>query len=185
MIQAEKRWIRNCQTVTYHKEINNISSKVSNRLPLVRQLRLFLDDDGLFRCGGRIHNSPLAELAKFLYLLPANHPLTALIVYATHRKQPHAGVNSTTTALRQKYWIPTVRQYVKKLLRCCVTCRKVGGTAYRAPDPPPLPEARLQQSTSFTVTGVDSLEHYTCNQTEVKAEPTYVSSRVLQPEQNT
>ena len=38
-----------------------------NRLPLVRQLRLFLDSNGLLRCGGRIHNAPISELAKFPY----------------------------------------------------------------------------------------------------------------------
>ena len=47
--------------------------------PLVRQLRLFIDDTGLLHCGGRIHNAPLSEAAKFPYLLPQNNHLTLLI----------------------------------------------------------------------------------------------------------
>jgi transposase InsO family protein len=41
------------------------------------------------------------------------------------------------------------------LLRHCVTCRKVNGKPYKAPDPPPLPTIRLVDSHPFTVTGVD------------------------------
>ena len=111
-------WIQCCQSQAYSKEITNLKEKSSKRLLLVRQLRLFLDKDGYIRCGGRIHNAPVGELAKFPYLLPANHMYTKLLVYATHVKLCHAGVNSTVTALRQSYWIPTIRQCVKKILSC-------------------------------------------------------------------
>ena len=91
--QACNRWIQNCQGLTYTAEIANLLSRTSIRLPLVTQLPLFLDCDGFIRCGGRLHNAPLSNLAKFLYLLPPNHPFTALIVHDTHRKQLHSGVN--------------------------------------------------------------------------------------------
>lgn len=48
-----------------------------------------------------------------------------------------------------------MRQYVRKLFRRCVTCRKLKGTPYNAPDPPPLPKIQTQQSEPFSVTGVD------------------------------
>ena len=67
----------------------------------------------------------------------------------------HAGVNSTVTALCQSYWIPTIRQYVKKVLRKCDVCIKLIGKPYRVPDPPPLPKLRIEQPISFEVTGVD------------------------------
>ena len=41
------------------------------------------------------------------------------------------------------------------MLRHCVTCRKVNGKPYKAPDPPPPPTIRLVDSHPFTVTGVD------------------------------
>ena len=153
--QACKRWIQNCQGLTYAAEIANLLSRTSTRLPLVRQLRLFLDCDGFIRCGGRLHNAPLSNSAKFPYLLPPNHPLTALIVHDTHKKQLHSGVNSTVTALRQNFWITSIRQYVRKLLQTCVTCRKLEGAAFKAPDPAPLPKLRVQVTAPFAVTGVD------------------------------
>lgn len=50
--QARNKWIQNCQGLTYTAEIANLLSCSSTRLPLVRQLRLFLDCDGFIRCGG-------------------------------------------------------------------------------------------------------------------------------------
>ena len=137
---AKLIWIKNTQQLQYPEDIDNLRSKSTKRTLLVRQLRLFLDDMGFLRCGGRIHNAPISELTKFPYLLSPKQHFTKLLVYATHEKLHHAGLNSTVTALRQMYWIPTIRMYVKKLLRKCVVCTKLSGRAYRAPDSPPLPK---------------------------------------------
>ena len=152
---AMTKWVKNRQSVVFHAEVDNLSTKSRHRTTLVRQLRLFLDDGGLLRCGGRIHNAPLSGNTKFPLLLPSKDHFTDLIIHSTHVKQLHAGVNSTLTALRQSYWVPSGRQRVKTLIDKCVTCRKVSGTAYNAPDPPPLPKSRMQQTQPFEVTGVD------------------------------
>ena len=141
---ARLAWVQSCQSQVYEKEIINFKENSGKRLLLVRQLRLFLDNDGYLRCGRRIHNAPIDELAKFPYLLPANHEFTKLLIYTTHVKLHHAGVNSTVTALRQSYWIPAIRQCVKKILRKCVVCIKLIGIPYRVPDPPPLPKLRIE-----------------------------------------
>ena len=111
--KAKLAWIQDCQQQIFFKELDNLTSKSSNRLLLVRQLRLFLDDNKLIRCGGRIHNAPVSELVKFPYLLPRNHPFTTLVIHDCHIKQFHAGTNSTITGIRQTYWIPAARQCVK------------------------------------------------------------------------
>ena len=151
--QANLLWILDTQQA-FTNEIINMRSNL-RRLPLVCQLRLFLDKNGAIRCGGRIHNAPTTELAKFPYLLPTKHPFTTLVVYAIHEMQLHAGVNATLTAIRQEYWIPSARRIVRTLLRKCVICQKAVGRPYQAPDPPPLIKARLQEMLPFEVTGVD------------------------------
>ena len=152
--KANLQWIFNTQRQAYMNEIKNIKSS-SHRLPLVRQLRLFLDDQGALRCGGRIHNAPTSELTKFPYLLPTKHPYTRLVICDIHQRLLHAGTNSTVTALRQAYWVSSARQAVRSLLRKCVVCQKVVGKPYKAPDPPPLIKARIQETDPFDVTGVD------------------------------
>jgi hypothetical protein len=99
----------------YQAEIDDTKSK-RNKLPLCRQLQLFLDN-GILKCRGRIRNAPLDELTKFPYLLPAKHPFIKLVVNDAHSRLLHAGVSSTITFLRQKYWIPSIRQTVKNILR--------------------------------------------------------------------
>jgi len=155
------KWVKDVQQSIYWKEIANLQliSRQSRtaRLPLVRQLRLFLDSDGLLCCGGRIHNAPVSEATKFPLLLPSRNPLSRLIILDIHIKLCHSGTNATLTGLRQSYWIPTARhvQYVKSILHHCVTCHKVNGRPYAAPDPPPLPQLRTQDVCPFTFTGVD------------------------------
>ena len=153
---AQTKWVQACQELVYAKELasakSNCDRPAVKRPPLVRQLRLFVDDKGLLRCGGRIHNAPLSELARFPYLLPPNHKLTQLIVYHTHVILAHTGVGSTLTALRQSFWIPSGRQCVKKLLRQCTVCRRHSGRPYNVP---PLPSVRVQDVLPFTVNGVD------------------------------
>ena len=153
--RAQRLWIQSAQQQIFSNEIINLKSKSATRLPLVRQFRLQLDNEGLVFCGGRIHNAPMSNSTKFPYLLPRRHKITDLIIYDTHKKHFHAGTNSTVTYIRQKYWIPAARQCVRNVLKKCVTCNKCCGSHYRAPGPPPLPKHRVQMMDPFTVTGVD------------------------------
>ena len=152
---AETLRVQSCQQSTYESELDHLISKKKPRTTLVKQLQLFLDNQHLIRCRGRIHNAPVSESTKFPILLPTNHPFTKLVVLSIHHQQLHSGVSSTLTAVRQRFWIPRARQLLKKLLRKCVICRKQGGKPYTIPDPPPLPTWRLEDSPPFTVTGVD------------------------------
>ncbi len=138
---------------TYHAEVKDIQCR-KNRLPLVRQLKLFLYE-GILKCGGRIHNAPLEDMTKYPYLLPKKHPFTNLVVKDAHSRLLHAGASSTITFLRQKYWIPAIRQNVKSVLHKCTSCKRINGKPYVAPDPPPLPKYRVSDVKPFTYTGVD------------------------------
>ena len=157
---AKQRWIKHCQEQAFPSEILALKTtgqtRQTNKSPcLVRQLRLFLDSGGLLQCGGRIHNAPISHIAKFPYLLPPKNGFTKLLIYSLHNKTFHGGVNSTLTALRQEYWIPSGRQYIKGLLRLCTTCKRHHGKPYPTPEPAPLPKDRLRDTTPFTITGVD------------------------------
>ena len=80
--------------------------------------------------------------------------MSRLIILDIHTKLCHSGTNATLTGLRQSYWISAARQYVKSILRNCVTCHKIIGRPYAAPDPPPLPQLRTQDVHPFTFTSV-------------------------------
>ena len=120
---AQLKWIRNCQQRVYPKKMSSAKPKPghykASMPPLVRQLRLFVDDAGLLRCGGRIHNAPLSELAKFPYLLPQNNHLTELIVYNVHIPffpcRCWIYFVSTQTVLLDTKWTPVYKETITSL----------------------------------------------------------------------
>ncbi|XP_063435728.1 uncharacterized protein LOC134716648 [Mytilus trossulus] len=152
---ATEKWIISAQRISFDKEIRTLKSQSNTPNTLIRQLRLYIDEKEIIRCRGRIHNAPISENSRFPCLLPNNYHFTELLISEVHKNLKHSGVLATVTEIRQNYWIPKIRQQVKKVLRKCVTCRKVTGKPYSAPDPPPLPKTRLMEAPPFTVTGVD------------------------------
>ncbi|XP_053388629.1 uncharacterized protein LOC128551740 [Mercenaria mercenaria] len=127
----------------------------SARATLVRQLRLYIDENGFIRCCGRIHNAPVDKQTKFPYLLPDKHNYTRLLIQDTHERLLHSGVSSVVTQLRQLYWIPSIRRSVQSVLKKCVACKKVNGRSYMSPDAPPLHKIRVEDAKPFRVTGID------------------------------
>ncbi|XP_076089954.1 uncharacterized protein LOC143061985 [Mytilus galloprovincialis] len=152
---ATECWILNCQRTSFKDEMLHLKLKDTKPTVLVRQLRLYLNNKDAICRGGRIHNAPVCENTKFPYLLPRSHHFTKLVVLDIHKYMKHSGVLSTVTQIRQTYWIPRIRQYVRGILRNCVICRKINSKPYTAPDPPPLPKVRLLEAPPFTITGVD------------------------------
>ena len=57
--------------------------------------------------------------------------------------------------VRKLYWIPQIRQGVRKILRNCITCKKVQGKLYGASAIPPLPDFRMKCREPFSMTGID------------------------------
>ena len=55
--EAEIRWIQTVQEHEFQHEISYLIGVSKTPTPVVSQLGLFRDDDGLIRCDGRIGNS--------------------------------------------------------------------------------------------------------------------------------
>ncbi|XP_006818999.1 uncharacterized protein LOC102803656, partial [Saccoglossus kowalevskii] len=153
--QAERMWVRDIQREQFQAEIRSIQRKHGKLGHLTKQLKLFVDDESILRCGGRLHNAPLDFITKFPVLLPTGHRFTELVITNAHAQVLHSGLQATITHIRQRFWIARIRQVVKALLRKCVTCIKVSGSHYRPPVSAPLQSCRVNSTPPFTVTGVD------------------------------
>lgn len=139
-------WVRHMQsTLPDHKDFPTWKQK----------LGLFKDEDGVWRCGGRMSNSCLTPSAQNPILLDPDHYLTTLFVLEAHQRVLHDGVRETLAELRSQYWVVRGRQIVKKLLHKCVTCRRYEGAPCKEISPPPLPDHRVTTSRPFQTTGVD------------------------------
>lgn len=150
--------VKSVQQIHYGDIISKLKDKDkprTKRPPIIQQLGLYLEDNNLIRCKGRLQNTQLPYNAKYPVMIPAESYLATLIVRDTHLIALLGGVRDTLTQLRQSYWIPKGRQLVKNELKRCVTCRKVEGPPFQSVISPPLPEIRVTGSQPFRVTGVD------------------------------
>ena len=151
---VEHAWLKSEQLLRYPDIISYFSSNNARRKssvpPLVSQLNLFLDDDGLIRSKGRF------TIESSLILLPRHSRLTNLIILDCHHRQHHVGVGGTIVALRNRFWVPSAFTETRRLLTKCVTCKKVTGRHYALPMPPELPKFRYDTSIRpFSNVGID------------------------------
>ena len=107
------------------------------------------------RCCYNLSHIGLLGLPLYTQVFETVVAFTEMIIYDTHGIQLHPGVCTTVTALHSNVWIPYIRQYTKKLLRRCVTYRRLEGNTFRALDSSPLPTLGVQEGIPFAVTEVD------------------------------
>jgi len=128
--EAETLWVRHVQFQMFPKELQYLEKKswqddqVGLVAPVyVKQFQIYLDDDRLMKCRGRINNAAITTTQENPILLPAKHYFVDLLIKNRHEKVKHNGVNDTLIALREKYWIVRGRQAVKRVVRSCVSLK--------------------------------------------------------------
>jgi len=87
----------------------------------LKALHPFLDKEGLLRVGGSLQHSTLPYQPRHQMIRPANHHFTNLIVSAEHIRLLHAGPQLLIASLRDKYWMPRIRNLVKLVILHCLT----------------------------------------------------------------
>ncbi|KHJ86527.1 hypothetical protein OESDEN_13717, partial [Oesophagostomum dentatum] len=116
-------------------------------------LRLFLDSDGIWRAKGRLANAVNYETNNPIFIAP-NTDLSRKIIYEAHGIY-HKGIGNTMSEVRQRYWIPKLRQQVRKLVQNCVECRRLNGFPYSYPETTELPSRRVVKGRTFQHIGLD------------------------------
>ncbi len=153
LLKAKNSWIQYIQEISFHEQLMSLAE--NRRNPLIQQLGLFLDEDKLIRCRGRLGNIAFQDNAKTPILLPRNHAVTKLLIMDTHCKLQHVGVSHTLSEIRRNYWIPKGRATVRHVLKSCYVCKRHTVGPYVLPDFPQFPIERVTSSPSFSYTGMD------------------------------
>uniref|UniRef100_A0A1I7VGN6 Integrase_H2C2 domain-containing protein n=1 Tax=Loa loa TaxID=7209 RepID=A0A1I7VGN6_LOALO len=82
--------------------------------------------------------------------------IAELIVKHYHEKLFYASVHYNWCKMKQRYWIPHGRSYIKKILRkVCKGCTMWVATPFGQPDFPPYPVARVVGMRPFETVGLD------------------------------
>ena len=107
------------------------------------------------RACSRIRNSSVSDSAKVPVLLPTRNRYTELLTWEYHYRMLHSGIRDTLNATRQKYWILKGRSVVMRVLRPCIVCKWIVGTAYKHTIAPSLTSSRVEDAPPFTSTEID------------------------------
>ncbi|GFT24249.1 integrase catalytic domain-containing protein [Trichonephila clavipes] len=113
----------------------------------------FYDDSGI-RVGGRLKNSILADSQKHFILLPKTDHIMNLIISDYHLKLLHAGPQLLQGALREKFWILSARDAVRRVVRRCIPCFR-NRPKFAEQIMGDFPESRVCPYSVFQRTGID------------------------------
>jgi hypothetical protein len=153
---AKGLWVKAVQQEHFSSAIDAI--KMKQKHGLVTQLNLDLDDDGILRTYSRFGNADVPEDTRNPMLLPKRGLFTKLVVRSVHKSVGHFGGDAyTLAAVRKEFWIPSGRQYVRKILYGCAGCLKLKGPSFKQPPMPDWPISRVSKSTPFETVGLDYL----------------------------
>ncbi|UYV74745.1 hypothetical protein LAZ67_12000769 [Cordylochernes scorpioides] len=139
---AELQLIRGVQVETFPNPDN------------LRGYQIKRSENGILRVKTRLTFREDLEDYKSPILLPRKHPLVKKLIEEYHLKFCHAGVLFLMNELREKYWILQSRIAVKRVVRQCVTCRKLTAKSVIAEEAP-LPKERIMTTNVFEIIGVD------------------------------
>ena len=148
ILRSKILWVQSVQEV--HR-----TSDESKFNQLKKQLNLFCDENGLWRCGGRLVNADMNYDTKHPYLIPKDTHFARLLVINSHWEVMHNDVKETLNNLRSAFWIPRCRNFIRKIIHKCWLCQYFEGRSYDYPEAPPLPDFRVKNDFAFTYTGVD------------------------------
>ena len=159
---AKQYLLRIMQMQSFAKEYHFLSTNQTTKPPeLVKQLDLFIDQQGLIRSRGRINKSQYYDYnITNPILLAKDHSLTNLIISSIHERARHMGLGTTLTKLRLAgFWVPRSRQAIKNVLSKCFTCKKYNSLAYKYPKLCNLPKNRVNFLRPFQEVGIDYTAH--------------------------
>ena len=116
-----------------------------------KQFSLYLDEDKIIRCKGRINNADTTEESKNPILLPSRHRYTELLIREGHDHVHHNGVRETFNAIRETHWVLKGREAVKRVIRKCTICRRYQGKTIHCSPLPWLAYRSCLWGTAFHV----------------------------------
>ncbi|KAH7714689.1 Pao retrotransposon peptidase family protein [Aphelenchoides avenae] len=120
----------------------------------VKNLELFKDSDGIYRCRSRIVQS--GEYSQHPIYLPRADAYTQLLLLHIHQHNSHCDQSTLIVKFRQRYFIPRSKHAASTTIRQCLDCRRyLSGRSFAPQKWADQPIERVQLSAPFTNIGLD------------------------------
>ncbi|KAG7304901.1 hypothetical protein JYU34_010297 [Plutella xylostella] len=143
------------QQSAFSSELDTLHKKQSLKpKSKILQLSPFIDNNGVLRVGGRLHNVDCDMHKKNPALLDGKHVFTKLLMEAEHLRLLHAGPQLLLSSFREQYWPLGGRNLARNIVRNCTLCARLRGKAAE-PLMGNLPSDRVNAALPFQICGVD------------------------------
>ncbi|KIH55491.1 integrase core domain protein, partial [Ancylostoma duodenale] len=149
-VTAEERKMALRVVVRNHQAVH----LTEDRQKTLKQLKLRIDESGIFCCRGRMENSTLPYNARQPIFIAAKTDLARAIVRESHGPL-HCGTAHTMANVRRYYWVPKLRQLAQQVIRKCVPCQKMNNLPFKYPEMEDLPDRRVRRTRPFEHIDID------------------------------
>ena len=159
--EARMFLIKKEQEVFFGDELQFLKNPKSSAPTRVKNLSLFLDQNGMVRSKGRLENCDyFAHEVNDPIVLPKQSPLTDLFIWHYHLECKHMGVGTTLNYIRKSgFWIPHIRTKVRNVIHKCIICKRINAHPFKYPNPCILPAERVNLVKPYEYTGIDFSGH--------------------------
>ncbi|XP_063994322.1 uncharacterized protein LOC135171624 [Diachasmimorpha longicaudata] len=123
--EARLKMIKMAQALSLPNDLKQGPSDLKKtKQKYMSQLNAFIDDQGLWRVGGRLQHANILYDQKHPIILPQHNHVTDLIIREHHLSHLHSGTQTTLYALRQRYWPLGGKAQIRKIIWRCVECNR-------------------------------------------------------------
>ena len=157
--------LRQEQHQAYSEEIKTleIAPQVKNESKILKLYPLLYD--GVLCVGGRLAHANLPDESKYQRLNPQSSYLARLVVSNAHLSTLCGGKTQVMSHIRTRFWIPSCRSLVRKLVLYCVGCNRFN-VKPQYPVMEDLPKQRVEVPTkAFESVGIDLSGPSLCRKT--------------------
>ena len=137
------------------KREQNLYSNTKNFEISRQQLNLKMNEEDIYECHGLIQGD-------YPVFIPNKLVLAETLVEEAYFQTIHGGVTLTMARIRDQYWIPTLRQLVKRIIKRCYGCKRFNIRHYPKPSQGLIPTDRTKQDLPFLVMGTDYKRSFIC-----------------------
>ncbi|XP_075156671.1 uncharacterized protein LOC142229953 [Haematobia irritans] len=165
---SKRKLIVMSQKLYYPQDYELLLSKSPlNNKSSILSLTPYLDEFGQIRIGGRLEHADLSFNERHPVLIPDKSHFATLLVRYCHEILLHGEHQVMLRAIRQGYYIPKLRNAIRKCVRTCRTCT-VYKHKFQEQLMADLPQERVKFSLPFTYTGVDFAGPFTIKSSPLK-----------------
>ena len=114
-----------------------------------------MNRQGIYECHGR-------KQRDYPVFIQSKSVLAEKLVEEAHLQTIHGEVTLTMAKIRNQYWIPTLRQLLKIIIKKCYRCKSFNISHYPKPSQGLIPTDITKQDLPFSVTGKDYAGSFIC-----------------------